>query len=178
MILLNVSAAPVTLAGEYVVQPGQTITLAYSVLETDRNFLSYIDAQQLRIISAEEGFTLFSVPRFTQGTWIPSTQVLAGKTQTPMTNNGTTQLTLWVAPFQIVRLYLNVLQGDMSVALFDSPDGGTTLYPVLDPAIQGQTTSMGGLSTYLLPQGLCLLTCTLSSMQGGIALVQYSRQAT
>lgn len=179
MILQNISPNPITVAGSYTIPAGGTLTVPYSALEDDRTVIGYIDAQELRIVDAEESFTFRSIPRFTQGLLFPSQTLEANETYTPTLSDGVTPVVLWVAPFQNVRVYLNVTSGDMTVTVQDSPDGGTTFFPIPDaPVIQAQASDAnGGKVSAILPGGLCLLKFILTSQNGGTASVSYARQS-
>ena len=178
MLIENISANTITLAGIYAIPAGGTQIIPYSDLEDDRSFLGYLDAQQLRILDAEESFTLRSVPRFTQGQLFPAQSVVAGTPLIPLVTGTQTPIVLWVAPFQNVRLYLNVSSGDVTATIQDSPDGGVTFFPVPDaPTLTATYSGTGtGLTSALLPNGLCAIQVTLTSQNGGIASMSYSRQ--
>lgn len=182
MQLQNISASVITLAGSYTLQSNTTMDIPYNALEDDRNFLSYVDAQQLRVITAEESFTLASLPRFTQGQVVTPQTLTVGETYTPVVNNGSATpppVTLWLAPFQYSRLYLNVTSGDMTVTIQDSPDGGTTFFPVPEAGSisASATDANGGKASMLLPQGLCLVQFIFHSTGGGTASLSFSRQS-
>ena len=184
MLIENISATVVTLAGQFTISPGGTLTIPYSSLEFDRNFIGYVDAQQLRILDAEESFTLNSLPRFSQNQLFPAQTLTAGQVYTPMTNNGSTPVLLWLAPFQNSRLYLYVSTGELTMSITDSPDGGATFFPVPDfTAISAASTTAGGVTTpgqtsVYLPRGLCLIAVTLTGgSAGGTGYVAYSRQS-
>ena len=182
MLIQNISSSPVTLAGIYVIAAGQSLTIPYAALEDSRTFLQQVDAQNLRVLQAEESFTLASMPRFTQGQLFPAQTLAAGEAYTPTLNNGTTPILLWLAPFQNSRLYLYVSSGDIELSFLDSPDGGATFFSAPDaPSMQATATTSGGVTTAgtvsaLLPRGLCLLQVTLHSTNGGTGYVSYSRQ--
>lgn len=179
MQILNISPSPITLAGSYTIAANAQVDVPFASLLDDMSFVSYVDSNQLRIISAEESITTRMLPRFTQGTWVPSQAVGAGVTLVPKVGTTSNPVLLWVAPFQFVRIYLNVSQGDMTVTLTDSPDGGTTFYPIENvPTLSATYTTAGtGLASILLPAGLCLLQPSLSSTNGGTATVFYARQS-
>lgn len=184
MRIENISATVVTLAGQFTIAPGGQLTVPYSSLEFDRNFIGYVDAQQLRILDAEESFTLNSLPRFSQNQLFPSQTLTAGQVYTPMTNNGSTPVLLWLAPFQNSRLYLYVSDGTLSASITDSPDGGATFFPVPDALVlSASATTSGGVTTpgqtsVYLPKGLCLIAVTLTAgTSGGTGYVAYSRQS-
>jgi len=179
VLIQNISPNPITLAGVNVIPAnGGSLDIPYYALEDERKLLGYLDAQQLRILEAEESFTLRSVPRFTQGQLFSSQAVGAGGTLIPTISGTATPLVLWLAPFQNVRLYLQVTEGDATLTVQDSPDGGVTFYPVPDaPAMQAQATENGpGLTSARLPQGLVAIQCTITSQQGGVCSLSYSRQ--
>lgn len=177
MLIQNISANVVTLAGQYTIAAGGDLNIPFQSLKNDTSFLSYLDNQSLIITQAEESFTLDDIPRFTQGTVFSNVTVLANTPYIPMTNNGTTPITLWLAPFQNSRLYLQVTAGDVEVTLIDSPDGGVTYYPIPDaPILSANINTNGGLTSIYLPKGLVLVKFTLNSQNGGTATLKYSRQ--
>ncbi len=178
MLIENISASPVTLAGMYTLAAGQQLTIPYSALEYDRTFIQNVDAQNLRILDAEESFTIASIPRFSQGQLFPAQTLTAGESYTPTTSNGTAPILLWLAPFQNSRLYLYVSSGDLELTIEDSPDGGVTFFPVPDaPAMQVSASTTAGMTSAYLPKGLCLMKVSLSSVNGGTGYVSYSRQS-
>ena len=180
MLIANISAVPLTLASIYTIPAGGQATIPYTALENDRSFVGYVDANQLLILDAEESFTLGSLPRFTQGMWFPPQALTAGQTGiTPTIGTTSNPVTLWVAPFQVVRVYINVTAGDLTATFQDSPDGGTTYYPSSDlPTLTATYSGTGtGLESVLLPAGLCLLKPILSSANGGTGNLYYARQS-
>ena len=179
MEFLNISSNPITLAGIYTIPAAGTLEIPYSAIENDRTVIGFIDAHQLLVVDAEESFTFASIPRFTQGQLLASLALTAGETNyTPLVTGSTDPITLWVAPFQNVRLYLNVTSGDATVTIQDSPDGGTTFYPVPDaPTVQASyTDANSGKTSVLLPSGLCLIQPLLSSVGGATLTISYTRQ--
>lgn len=183
MLLQNISSQPIVLAGSNTIAAGATAIIEYWVIEDDRNFVGYVDTQQMLVLDAEESFTPRSLPRFTQGTAFGPISVAADTTLAapliPQGPSGTRPYCLWLAPFQYARLYLQVTAGSVTLTIQDSPDGAANFFSLPDAPVLSATYGdvNNGKVSAVLPQGLCLVQFLLTSVTGGTCTVKYSRQS-